>query len=352
MKSPDSKRPVTLHDVAGRVGVSHITVSRALRHSRGVNEALRERIEKVAEEMGYRPNPAAAALTHLRITSKAKPIQAVLAWLNFWPEPKKLMENSLFGANWKGAVAAADALGYRVEEFICGGHAITPQKLKTILVARGIRGLLLPPQRPAITREEFDFDWSQFAVIRIGRSVSYPATHVVSHSQAHDTIEACRRIRQKGYLRIGFVTTETIRNNSLFAGGYLQAESMAPRKDQVPILVLSPDPTPPTADVLERLDAWMKKHRPEAILSTENNMKSLLGAAGYRVPEDVGLAATSVSISDADAGTFENAEVVGRIAVQNLVGLMHRNELGIPESEQDILVRGTWQDGASLPERQ
>ena len=351
MKNPQSKHPVTLHDVAKRVGVAHITVSRALRHNPHVNEALRKRIEKAAEEMGYHPNPAAAALTHLRLTSKTKPIQAVLAWLNFWPDPKELRQHPLFAANWKGALAAAEALGYRVEEFICGGKALTAQKLKTILVARGIQGVLLPPQRPPITREDFDFDWSRFAVIRIGRSVPWPATHVVTHSQAHDTLEACRRIQQKGYHRIGFVTVEIIRNNSLFAGGYLQAQSMAPKKDQLPILVLSERWTAPTADVLEKLDAWMKKHRPDAILSTESNIKSLLAAASYRIPEDVGLAATSVSNSDADTGTFENPEEVGRIAVLNLIALIQRNEFGLPEFEQDILIRGKWQDGVSLPSR-
>ena len=117
------------------------------------------------------------------------------------------------------------------------------------------------------------------------------------------------------------------------------------------MLAFSPEWSSVAADVLEKIDVWMRRNRPDAILSTESNMKALLAAVGYRVPEDVGLAATSVSNSDADAGTFENPEEVGRTAVNTLVGLLQRNELGLPEFPLDILVRGRWVDGSTLPDR-
>ncbi len=50
---------VTMRDIGRRVGVSAVTVSKALAGKSGVSEAMRQRITKVAAEMGY-VNPNAA----------------------------------------------------------------------------------------------------------------------------------------------------------------------------------------------------------------------------------------------------------------------------------------------------
>ena len=80
-------------------------------------------------------------------------------------------------------------------------------------------------------------------------------------------------------------------------------------------------------------------------------MKQLLSAAGYRVPDDVSLAATSVKNSDADSGIFEQPGEVGATAVKTLVALLQRGEVGIPNLPHDIMVRGVWEDGKTLPAR-
>ncbi|WP_328608176.1 LacI family transcriptional regulator [Amycolatopsis sp. NBC_00345] len=56
------KRP-TIMDVARRAGVAKGTVSYALNGQPGVSEETRRRILAVAEELGWRPNPAARALS-------------------------------------------------------------------------------------------------------------------------------------------------------------------------------------------------------------------------------------------------------------------------------------------------
>ncbi|MGZ3298151.1 MAG: LacI family DNA-binding transcriptional regulator, partial [Asticcacaulis sp.] len=57
---------ITLDDVAKKVGVSTITVSRAFRRPNKVADDLRERIQRVADEMGYVSNRAASALASAR----------------------------------------------------------------------------------------------------------------------------------------------------------------------------------------------------------------------------------------------------------------------------------------------
>src|ERR1043165_3200825 len=117
-----AKEPsATLHDVARHLGVSHVTVWRALRGSPKVSEPRRIEIQQIAEQMGDRPNPNAAALVQIRKSLKSPPasIQASIAWRKFWALASQLREVELFNAQWNGACRAAKTLGYRIEEFIC-----------------------------------------------------------------------------------------------------------------------------------------------------------------------------------------------------------------------------------------
>src|SRR5215210_7018028 len=59
---PARRRAVTLHDVAREAGVAVSTVSRALSDPDRVNVRTRERVQAVAQELGYRPNRLAQAL--------------------------------------------------------------------------------------------------------------------------------------------------------------------------------------------------------------------------------------------------------------------------------------------------
>ncbi len=52
----------SLKDLANHLGVSIATVSRALRNSHEVSDEMKERVQKLAKELNYRPNPFAQSL--------------------------------------------------------------------------------------------------------------------------------------------------------------------------------------------------------------------------------------------------------------------------------------------------
>ncbi len=57
-----ARKSVSLHDIAAAAGVSHSTVSRALRDSRLISVEVRRRIQGLATDMGYVPNAVAQSL--------------------------------------------------------------------------------------------------------------------------------------------------------------------------------------------------------------------------------------------------------------------------------------------------
>ncbi len=52
-----------------------------------------------------------------------------------------------------------------------------------------------------------------------------------------------------------------------------------------------------------------------------------------------------------DAGIDQNPEEIGRVTTLAAISLIHDSDLGIPEFIREILVRGKWVDGKSLPFR-
>ncbi|MBW7473792.1 substrate-binding domain-containing protein [Paenibacillus oenotherae] len=56
------KSNITMKDIADKVGVSSVTVSKALNDKEGVSDSLKLKIKKIAGEMGYRYNSAAKSI--------------------------------------------------------------------------------------------------------------------------------------------------------------------------------------------------------------------------------------------------------------------------------------------------
>lgn len=56
------KNQVSIRDIAGAAGVSHTTVSRALRNSPLISAEVRAQLQSLAHEMGYTPNAVAQSL--------------------------------------------------------------------------------------------------------------------------------------------------------------------------------------------------------------------------------------------------------------------------------------------------
>jgi LacI family transcriptional regulator len=58
--------PVTIKDIAKTAGVSHTTVSRALKGNPAISLETRERIQQLARHMGYVPSAVAQSLLSRR----------------------------------------------------------------------------------------------------------------------------------------------------------------------------------------------------------------------------------------------------------------------------------------------
>lgn len=333
-----------MRDIARRLGLDASTVSLALRANPRIPSATRDRVRRVAEELGYEPDPMLAALASYRRHSHEATITAEVAWVNCWTPPERFHAYREFDGYWRGALAAAREVGYRLQEFNLGDAPLS--RLCRQVAARGTIALLVPPHPHGRT------DWDELRstrlpVVRIGHSVPLEA-HAVGCDQTDGAILAFRSMHARGYRRIGFVTHQRAESSSRFRAGFLFAQGSTPDIDWLPTLTLREECR---SSDLAALVAWGELWKPDAILTSTAEVRGLLAEAGVRVPEDVGLAATSVLDGNADAGIDQRPEEIGRAAVELVAAQIARGARELPAIPRMTMVRACWRDGASLPVR-
>jgi LacI family transcriptional regulator len=354
-KSEDNRQPfarrITLRDLAQKAGVSHVTISRALRNDPSISVQRRDEVKKLAEQMGYRPDPSLAALAAYRFARQEHKIQSALAWVNRYKYPKQWRQFAELKAYWVGAEKAAERFGYHLEEILCEPDA-SVKRLEKILEARGVRGILLPPHHFPL--DWSGFDWNKFSAVRFGMSVRNPDVHAVTTDQLRAVVMAMEKIRRHGYGRIGLVAPKDFDRHlgGNYVGGFFAAHELFDLGHLVPplatdIQVYSEQPE----RARQALERWLEKHRPDAVLTTVIQVPELLRAIGVRVPQDLAVAGTSVLDLPLDAGINQNSEMVGRIAVETLISQINLNERGQPVAPCRILIESSWQDGKSLPSK-
>jgi LacI family transcriptional regulator len=336
-----NKRP-TMKDIAAKAGVHYTTVSLAFRNHPSIPERTRQRIRRIAEEIGYRPDPVLSSLIAYRRDLRVPQLRSVLAWATNHPTRSGWRSTRVFVEYFEGARERAQQLGYRLEEFWLREGGMSTARAGQILLARGIRGLILAPQPAAGT--ELALEWTRFAVVTIGFSLAAPRLSLVANHQFDSMLKLMREVAARDYQRPGLVLPREIdrRVNHSWLGGFLAAQAEWPATAHVP-------PFLPETFEEAAFRSWRAAHRPDCIVTPTREVERLLRAEGAIDPARLGLAFPSVTPDEpAFSGIDEKSRRIGAAAVDLLSGLLHRNETGLPGAPQRVLIEGTWQEGTTL----
>lgn len=121
--------PVTLKDLALRLGVSVTTVSKALKDYSDIGKKTKEEVKKLAQELNYHPNIHAV---NLRV-QKSKTLGVIL--------PK--IEHYFFANMLDGIIQEAEKQGYIVITLFSNDDLETEKKQVNLLVNKRVDGILM-----------------------------------------------------------------------------------------------------------------------------------------------------------------------------------------------------------------
>ncbi|WP_329454182.1 LacI family DNA-binding transcriptional regulator [Streptomyces sp. NBC_01497] len=187
----DSASSLTMRDVAERLGVSTMTVSRALRGQPGIGEATRRRVLAEVAALGYRPNKLARGLRSggpneligLVVTNLANPFYSQLA---------------------VGVEEVCVRYGARV---MLGSTSEDPDVERDVvrdLLDRGVDGLVVVPA----SHDHSHLGGPRLRETPVVLAASPPMDIDVDCVLVDDvggTRAACRRLVSRGHRRIGFL---------------------------------------------------------------------------------------------------------------------------------------------------
>jgi DNA-binding LacI/PurR family transcriptional regulator len=340
-----------LREIADRTGISRMAVSLALRGKSGVSETTRKKVLKVAQELGYEPDPEVARLlSHIRVKkSESVDPRACLALLN----------SGATAQDWKlylteqkyveGAHARAKEYGYYIEQFWINEPGMTLSRLGNIIWSRGIEGVIIAPLQSRLSGKvsrSVRLDFNLFSSVEISETVESPDLNRAVHDQYTSMLKALDELSGLNYKTIGLVIEEALdlRVNGKWTAAYLRYRNQWGAKRLPPPLIV---PLPRQA-VFNR---WFDRYRPEAIISVDRLGLHFLIERGLDIPGEVGYASLDVDgdVKDypAVSGIDQNSEIVGAAAVDMLVAAINRGQRGVPDHPLRTEVEGSWKPGKS-----
>lgn len=335
-----------LRAIASLANVSPMTVSRVLRNSPRVTDETRKRVLAAAKKLDYQPDPHLSRMMHLVRGRKAKAERGVIALIREHVSHDVLQDLAYQYVDLADIQRRAEQHGYRAEEFWLGRNNLSAKRLTSILHARGIEGILVSPQSSKLLCAGIDY--SSFASVTFARGLPDPPLHRAMADMMLGIQTATIELTRRGYQRIGLAITRWIddRSHNFYSGAMLHFQQSLPPRQRVPILLF---PRNDIASCRDIFTDWMKKHRPDALISFDTHVPDWLKQLRLRFPDDIGFVAHDWNPkSKGLAGISHRRDQTAAAAVDLLATQLLHHERGIPEVPRQIMITPEWVEGASV----
>lgn len=330
---------VTLRDVARRAEVGYGTASRALSGRGSVAAETRARVQRAAEEMGFRPNAAASLLRSQGRVPRGDKGRLRVALLSRYNEGQTIFED------------ICQTLGMQGERFDPEWFSRPGHMLKT-LWNRGFHGLILDSQSLPWSEEELArADWSNFSVVKWKRIHPQLKFHIVRHSAFDYIREAIRQTlnRCPGKTATLIWKSGSPEDDEARLGALMVARESKLKPGQS--LVWREWTASKSDEVDETTLQWLKAERPQAILAFTASLLIPLKKAGWRFPQD----AVFFSVLAPDRSWDNNLpgisgnemrmdEVYNR-ALGHLRNMIGRAERGFTDYPSEQVIGPKWKHG-------
>jgi LacI family transcriptional regulator len=349
-RNQSSGRPVTLSTIADRTKMSRSGVSRALHNDPSIPLKTCRRVQEVARRLGFiGDRQLSRAFQLVRLTGRNR-IFGTLGFIDAYPETTKWRHqpNMYITQLFDGARERAAELGYKLEIFSLMEPGMSARRLQSILDARGVGGLLVPPLPPDV--HELPIDWNRYACVALTHTLQWPALHRVAPHQFQVMTVALEHLQRGGYRRIGFATWDEldVRVNHHFRAAYLSYQYNLPPDDRLPILMVR-------GDFADLFNAWYDQHKPDAIVGGDAGIIDILYKRRLIDFDRLGFASVAGDflrpghpLHHKVAYVALNTRHVGRAGVDQLVAQLDRRERGVPVISNVIMIEGTWMPGETV----
>jgi DNA-binding LacI/PurR family transcriptional regulator len=329
-------------DIADRLGISVMTVSRVMRGMPTVRPELAEAIRRVADEIGYRPNPLVQSLMVQRARRRVVASGVVVAWLGrggpSWAAASGVDGRHPFCRYYGAAAQRLLKAGMKLDDFGLqeGVSPEAAERLGRVLRARGVAGILLGP---ATGGEEVlpVGNPGDFALVQVGRSRHHTNVDRVTGDAFQAMSDCLNFLRDAGCRRIGFFdgASHNLRNERRWeaAHGLFQ-----PPMARIPARLVVGD-----GDFTRRsLADYVGTRRLDAVVSGRAHVHNwLTGRLAH-----IRFACPNLEEATGPVpGVVAGFEQIGADAAGLLIDAIHAGRRGPHERSRTLSITGEWYPG-------
>ncbi|HVU15440.1 MAG TPA: LacI family DNA-binding transcriptional regulator [Candidatus Didemnitutus sp.] len=336
---PSVRNRIGLRDIAAAAGVSVMAVSLALRDNPKISQATRERIHRLADKLGYHPDPEITRLMRLLRSSRTREGRTSMAIVDLY-RSRDDPEDGYIAQIRQGAATRAKQLGLGVTMIRGADYKNNFKQILNVIRARGLEGvILLPPLTPLSF--ESAVDWRNVSVVATTNSILAPRFHSVVPHQFANMMRLIELTKQRRHKVIVSIFDETFDDRT--AHHFTAALNWHDQGER--ILKVPAELSP--AGKLARIDQWIARHRPDVIF--------IQSAAG----EDWAMARKRalrkievIRLGMSKAGDMpyldERPDHVGSAATDLLAGMMYYHETGVPAHPRTTMIDCEFRFGRRL----
>ncbi|WP_404423208.1 LacI family DNA-binding transcriptional regulator [Nibricoccus sp. IMCC34717] len=334
---------VTLREISERVGCTRSTVSYALRNHPGISVPVRNRIQAVARELGWRPDAELRRyMSMVRSTGKREG-QGNLAVLHNREAKNFREEFGTLPGHLNGVLRRADELGFHVDVFSLRESPMSSSRFQSVLRARGIHGLIYLDCDLQLPRDFWKLARS-FACVSVGIEPRHTEVSVAVSDYLSLGQRAIQELRVLGYRRIGVVLAQALEVmvNWGFSGGVSAGLLQIPPADRLPIYLCGKRDFYIAKTEYEGVRQYMRQYKPDVMLSVDTISLSIL------IKDQPDLAHLPIFSLDyqpekgALGGIDQRPEAVGMAGVNLVVAQINRGDrLEHPLAEK-VSVKEGW----------
>ncbi len=326
-----SDQRLTIHDIAERAQVSISTVSRVLNNTAPVADETRDKVLRIIQEVGYRPNLFARGLAG----GQSKTIGVLT----------QLIGSPFYDVILRGILKGIDGSGYS-PLFADGSWDAEKDRIAlNMFVERKVDGLILLSVHAS--DEEVVEIASKIPTIILGRKIPALKSRCVPFDDFNAARKATRYLIDAGHRRIAHITGLKNHEDAIERReGYLTALKEA-EIEVDPDLIVEGDFTEPSGVMAVEM-LLMRGRSFSAIFAANDQMafgaRLALYRRGIRVPEDVSIVgfddqAPSAYMVPPLTSIRRTPLEIGEAAGRALVDLMQGKSIVLPEFPSTLMIR-------------
>lgn len=318
-------------------------VSRALRHEGRMSRDTCIRVKKIAEEMGYFPNPLLAAIASRKFKHQESRKGEPLLYLAISPESAVWDESF---QNYKAAFEEhAARLGYRLVPRRINRVSQIPSILNSAW-KMGVQGILLGD----ILVDQINLveEWKRFSIVSCRTIPDGLSCYSVQRNHFEIILDAYRRLSDAGYRRIGVALkchTPTILHDSIRLSAVRLLQGNGGLKSIMAHPYLYSDLSG------DELYTWINHEKLDAVIGFQIDSYSVLFRRYPSMLSNLGfisLHLSNDSWSDPIAGYLYGTSSLTQAAVEWIDRMIRHGHRGFPETPSKLLIFPPWKDGPSL----